>query len=300
MDDNEYEVERNSISDVERSIFNAEDFYADIPTDKQSVRSKLQSLIESQDSGIIFGPEGSGKKRSIIEDLTGYNVGYIDLKVIEDKPLQDVPEIGEEDNFLEFTADILTKDELDAYIIFNCSLLRKEELKRVLDFLEMFTDNENKIIQVWNYSDYLSLKFYQPMYLEKYGEKTIEFPYSGLKSNYLLNNSKTAKELDKTLGDKKLSSTRKRVLEVLLNGVRGEHPNYYATHYSTREITEKINERYETDLSKNTISTHISALKKFNIISDGLQDGREVKYSLKNSVIKPFIESLLYEDKYGN
>lgn len=291
------EAERQNT--IERSVFKTREFYENHSTQSEEVKEEILSLVESPQRGLVFGPEGAGKKSTLIDALSDKDVGYIDLKVIRDVPLQEVPKDGEFD-FFEFTGDILYKDNLDGYIIFNCSLLRKEEMKQVLDYLEMFTDNEDSVIQVWNYSEYLSLEFNQPMFLEKYGKASVEFPVLGLDSNHILENSRAASELDETLGQKKLSSTRKRVLEVLLNGIRGEYPNYYANHYSTREITSKINERYEVELSKNTVSSHISALKKFNVLNDGVQEGREVEYSLKNSVVKSYVESLLYRDKYGN
>ncbi len=294
-----YETEDHTRPVIERDTRHASDLYGEPPAKREKLGENLSKLVKSDENGIVFGPEGSGKKSAIVKNLENFEVGFIDLKIIEDISLQDAPK-DTNYNFFEFTADILEKNNLDAYVIFHCSLLRKEELKTVLDYLEMFTDNENKIIQVWNYSAFLSLKHEEPMYLERYGKHLIPFKPAGTNSNRILKDSNTVKDLEKTIGSTKLSPTRRNVLEVLLSGVRGEFPSHRKNHYSSREIMNLINERQETEISKNTVATHISNLKKYNILDSGVQEGREVKYSLKDSIVKIYVESLLFGDKYGN
>lgn len=295
-----YETEEHTREVIERDIRNASEFYGKPPAKYKSITKSLSKLIESEDNGIIFGPEGSGKKSAIIESLENFEVGFIDLKVVEDLGLQEAPTEDRDYNFFEFTADILEKNNLDAYVIFHCSLLRKEELETILDYLEMFTDNKNKIIQVWNYSAFLSLEHEEPMYLERYGKRRIAFKPLENKSNRILKKSENLEKLEETIGSVNLSPTRRNILEALLSGIRGEFPNHRKNHYSSREIMEMINERHETEISKNTVATHISNLKKYNILDGGIQKGREVKYALKDSIVKVYIESLLFEDKYGN
>lgn len=295
----DYEREELSSEKHQRTIFDAQQFYGNPQLDHESIQEEIHSLISSQKSGIIFGPEGVEKKQQIIRDTEGHDIGFIDLRTIEDIALQDIPK-EKEYNFFEYTGDILENPNKDAYVIFACSLLRKPEIKTVLDYLERFTDNSDKIIQVWNYSDYLSLQFEEPMYLERYGKNSISFRVKNtIKSNKILKDSKETQNIHESLGDSKISPTRLKVFETLLSGVRGEYPSHSMNHYSTREIKQKIEEKYSKEISKNTVSTHISNINKFNILHKE-QQGREVKYSLKNSIIKIYLESLLYEDKYGN
>lgn len=305
----DYEALDTKISDGAPQ--NAEKFYNNSYTadfDEEEIelfRKKMIASLESGRKSIITAPEGFGKNKAISKALEGEKAGFIDLKLIK-RSEEDSDNLPKDSDFIIYPENILEREEeFDFFVIMNCSLLRKEELTKVLDLIENFSGKENKILQSWNYSEFLGLKFEHQFYLEKYAEELISPPKT-LENKHFYDNPLLKKIIKESIYTPEeffkeynlvnldeASETRENILEVLTSGWGNNFGRYRVTSFDAPTISEMINSTYNSDLKRSTVSTHLSKLRDLELISKK-QEGRKVKYRLQNPFQKLLVESYLF------